>query len=114
MAGLAQGAGGLAQEGNGVGGRTRIINLAKTNMTEAELQAALEFLVAGGTAGTDDGHTIAGVSVLTESGIFTPGTTDAVQVAIQGTGAFTAGSNFGVGSTGVTSSLLADFNQNPM
>ena len=114
MAGLAQGAGGLAQEGNGAGGRTRIINLAKTNMTEAELQAALEFLAAGGTAGTDDGHTIAGVSVLTENGIFTSGTTDNVQVAIQGTGAFTAVSNFGIGSTGVTSSLLADFNQNPM
>ena len=114
MAGLAQGAGGLAQEGNGAGGRTRIINLAKTNMTEAELQAALEFLAAGGTAGTDDGHTIAGVSVLTENGIFTSGTTDAVQVAIQGTGAFTAGANFGIGSTGVTSALLADFNQNPM
>ena len=114
MAGIAQGAGGLAQEGNGAGPRTRIINLAKTNMTETELQAALEFLAAGGTAGTDDGHTIAGVSVLTESGIFTSGTTDAVQVAIQGTGAFTAGSNFGIGSTGITSSLLADFNQNPM
>jgi hypothetical protein len=50
-----------------------------------------------------------GVSCLTESGVFTPGTTDDVQVAIQGTGAFTAGSNFGVGATGVTSSLLADF-----
>ena len=109
MAGLSQGAGGLAQEGNGAGPRTRIIQLAKTNMTEAELQAALEYLAQGGTAGTDDGHTIAGVSVLTESGIFTSGTTDAVQVAIQGTGAFTAGANFGIGSTGVTSSLLADF-----
>ena len=114
MAGVSQGAGGLAQEGNGAGPRTRIIQLAKTNMTEAELQAALEYLAQGGTAGTDDGHTIAGVSVLTESGIFTSGTTDAVQVAIQGTGAFTAGANFGIGSTGVTSSLLADFNQNPM
>ena len=114
MAGLSQGAGGLAQEGNGAGPRTRIIQLAKTNMTEAELQAALEYLAQGGTAGTDDGHTIAGVSVLTESGIFTSGTTDAVQVAIQGTGAFTAGANFGIGSTGVTSSLLADFDQNPM
>ena len=114
MAGLTQGAGGLAQEGNGAGPRTRIINLAKSNMTEAELQAALEFLASGGTAGTDDAHTIAGVSVLTESGIFTSGTTDDVQVAIQGTGAFTAASNFGVGATGVTSTLLADFNQNPM
>ena len=114
MAGLAQGAGGLSQEGNGAGPRTRIINLAKSNMSQADLDAALEFLAAGGTSGTDDGHTIAGVSVLTESGIFTPGTTDDVQVAIQGTGAFTAGANFGVGTTGVTSSLLADFNQNPM
>ena len=114
MAGLAQGNGGLSQEGNGAGPRTRIINLAKSNMSQADLDAASEFLAAGGTAGTDDGHTIAGVSVLTESGIFTPGTTDDVQVAIQGTGAFTAGANFGVGSTGVTSSLLADFNQNPM
>ena len=109
MAGIAQGAGGISQEGNGAGPRTRIINLAKTNITQAELDAALEFLAAGGTAGTDDGHTIAGVSVLTESGIFTPGTTDDVQVAIQGTGAFTAASNFGIGSTGVTSTLLADF-----
>ena len=82
MAGLAQGAGGLAQEGNGAGGRTRIINLAKTNMTQAELQAALEFLAAGGTAGTDDGPPSAGVSVLTENGIFPSGTTDNVQVAI--------------------------------
>jgi len=113
MAGIAQGAGGISQEGNGAGPRTRIINLAKTNITQAELDAALEFLAAGGTAGTDDAHTIAGVSVLTESGIFTPGTTDDVQVAIQGTGAFTAASNFGTGSTGVTSTLLADFNQNP-
>ena len=50
---------------------------------------------------------------LTESGVFTSGTTDAVQVALQGTGAFTAASDFGTGSTGVTSSLLADFDQNP-
>ena len=114
MAGIAQGAGGISQEGNGAGPRTRIINLAKTNITQAELDAALEFLAAGGTPGTDDGHTIAGVSVLTDSGIFIAGTTDNVQVAIQGTGAFTAGANFGVGTTGVTSSLLADFNQNPM
>lgn len=101
----------VARNGNGLGPRTRIINLAKTNMTEAELDAALTFLAAGGTAGTDDAHTIAGVSCLTESGVFTSGTTDDVQVAIQGTGAFTAASDFGIGSTGVTSSLLADFDQ---
>ena len=95
--------------GNGIAGRTRIINLAKTNMTQAELEAALDYLAAGDVAGTNDAHTIVGVQPLTESGVFTSGVTDNVQVAIQGTGAFTAASDFGVGSTGVTSSLLAEF-----
>ena len=80
-------------------------------MTQDELDAALRYLAAGDVAGTNDAHTVAGVSCLTESGVFTPGTTDDVQVAIQGTGAFTAGSNFGIGSTGITSSLLADFDK---
>ncbi len=111
MAGQAQGAGGLAGTSNGLGPRTRIINLAKSNMTATELKAAIDYLTTGdGTDNTTDGpHSIAGVAPLTESGIFTSGTTDNVQVAIQGTSAFTAGSNFGTGSTGVTSSLLADF-----
>jgi hypothetical protein len=101
----------IAKAGNGLGGRTRIINLAKSNMTQAELDAAILYLSQGETSGTDDAHTVAGVSVLTESGVFTPGVTDAVQVAIQGTGVCTVGSNFGVGSTGITASLIAEFNQ---
>ena len=95
--------------GQGIAGRTRIINLNKSNMTQAELDAAILYLQTGETSGTDDAHTVVGVSCLTESGIFTPGTTDDVQVAIQGTGVCTVGSNFGVGSTGVTSSLIAEF-----
>jgi hypothetical protein len=95
--------------GQGIAGRTRIINLAKTNMTQDELDAAILYLQTGETSGTDDAHTVVGVSCLTESGVFTTGVTDAVQVAIQGTGVCTVGANFGVGSTGVTASLLADF-----
>lgn len=98
-----------AKSGNGIAGRTRIINLAKTNMTQAELDAAIAYLQSGEVSGTDDAHTVVGISCLTESGVFTPGTTDDVQVAVQGTGVLTVGSNFGVGSTGVTASLLADF-----
>jgi hypothetical protein len=94
--------------GQGIAGRTRIINLANTDMTQAELDAVLLFLTRGGVAGTNDAHTVVGVSCLTESGVFTPGTTDAVQVAIQGTGAFTAAADFG-GVTNTTSSMLADF-----
>jgi hypothetical protein len=114
MADLTNNAKGTA--GNGLGPRTRIINLNKSNMTQAELDAALLFLAAGdGTDNTTDGpHGIAGVSVLTESGVFTTGVTDDVQVAIQGSSAFTAAANFGIGSTGVTSSLLADFDQIPV
>ena len=97
-----------AKAGQGIAGRTRIINLANSDMTQAELDAALLFLQRGGVAGTNDAHTIVGVSCLTESGVFTPGTTDAVQVAIQGTGAFTAAADFG-GVTDTTSSLIAEF-----
>ncbi len=98
----------VAKAGNGIAGRTRIINLANTNMTQTELNAAIRFLQTGGVAGTNDAHTVVGVSVLTESGVFTSGTTDNVQVAIQGTGAFTAAADFG-GVTDTTSSLIADF-----
>ena len=83
-------------------------------MTEAELKAALRYLAAGDVAGTNDAHTIAGVAPLTESGIFLGGTTDAVQVAIQGTGVATMASNFGTGSTGITATLIADFIDAPI
>ena len=100
----------IAKAGNGVGPRTRIINLNKSNMTQAELDAAILYLSAGDVAGTNDAHTVAGVSVLTESGVFTSGTTDAVQVAIQGTGVATMAADFGIGSTGVTATLIAEYN----
>lgn len=109
MAGIGFGTNYDAFAGNGLGPQTRIIGLAKTNMTQAELDAAIQYLQTTDVAGTNDSHTIAGISVLTESGVFTSGTTDAVQVAIQGTGAFTAASDFGTGSTGVTSTLIASF-----
>jgi hypothetical protein len=98
-----------AVAGNGLGPRTRIINAAKTNMTQAELDALVLYITAGDVAGTNDAHTITGISVLTESGVFTTGTTDAVQIAIQGTGVATMASNFGTGSTGITTTLIAEF-----
>lgn len=99
-----------AKAGNGMAGRTRIISLSKTNMTQTELDEVIQDLQQGGTAGTDDAVTIAGISVLTESGVFTSGTTDAVQVAVQGSGALTAGANY-LGNTGITMAIIADFNQ---
>tara|TARA_B110000503_G_scaffold95280_1_gene143446 strand:+ start:81 stop:410 length:330 start_codon:yes stop_codon:yes gene_type:complete len=99
----------IAKAGNGLGPRTRIINAAKANMTQTELDALVLYLTAGDVAGTNDAHTITGISVLTESGVFTTGTTDAVQIAIQGTGVATMASNFGTGSTGITTTLIAEF-----
>jgi len=98
-----------AKSGNGIAGRTRIINLAKSNLTQAELDAAIAYIQLGETSGTQDAHTVVGVSCLTESGVFTPGTTDDVQIAVQGTGVLTVGADFGIGATGVTASLLAEF-----
>ena len=98
-----------AVAGNGVGPRTRIINLAKSNMTQTELDAALTYLAAGDVSGTNDAHTVVAVQPLTESGVFTSGTTDNVQVSIQGTGVATMASNFGTGSTGITTTLIAEF-----
>ena len=98
-----------AVNGQGIAGRTRIINLAKNNMTQAELEAALRYIAAGDVSGTNDAHTIVGVQPLTESGVFTTGVTDAVQVAIQGTGVATMAADFGIGSTGITATLIAEF-----
>jgi hypothetical protein len=115
MAGIGFGAQGSTYKtgaGNGLGPRTRIISLSKTNMTQTELDNVIRALQTGGTAGTDDAVSIAGISVLTESGVFTSGTTDAVQVAVQGTGVLTADTDY-LGVTGVTMAVIADFNQNP-
>ena len=98
-----------AKAGNGLGPRTRIINAAKTNMTQVELDALVLYITAGDVAGTNDAHTITGISVLTEAGVFTGGTTDAVQIAIQGTGVLTVAANFGTGNTGITTTLIAEF-----
>jgi len=98
-----------AKAGNGLGPRTRIINAAKTNMTQEEFDALVLYVSAGDVAGTNDAHTITGISVLTESGVFTGGTTDDVQIAIQGTGVLTAAADFGIGTTGITTTLIAEF-----
>ena len=100
-----------AKAGNGLGPRTRILTLSKTNMTQAELDDVILALQAGGTAGTNDAVTIAGISVLTESGVFTTGVTDVVQVAVQGSGTLTAAADYR-GVTGVTMAVVADFNDN--
>lgn len=87
---------------NGLGPRTRIISLSKTNITQAELDDVTRLIAAGGTAGTDDAASIAGITA------FEAGVTDVVHVAVQGTGVLTAGADYR-GVTGVTMAVVADF-----
>ena len=102
MAGATKVNGINVEAGNGLGPQTRIISLAKTAITTtaiADLNSVVEAMTAGGTAGTDDAVTIAGVA-------FT--SADVAHVAVQGTGALTAGSNYR-GVSGVTMAIVATF-----
>jgi|TARA_A200000159_G_scaffold152726_1_gene163942 hypothetical protein len=82
---------------NGIAGLTRVIKLAKSSITDAEIQAALDYIQAGDVSGTNDANTVVGLD---------KNTNDAF-VVVQGTGVMTAGSNYGTGSTGVTMSIEA-------
>ena len=82
---------------NGIAGLTRVIKLAKSSISDAEIQAALDYIQAGDVSGTNDANTVVGLD---------KNTNDAF-VVVQGTGVMTAGSNYGVGSTGVTMSIEA-------
>lgn len=92
--------------GNGLGGRTRIISLSKTDISQAEMDAVIQALTFGGVSGTDDAVSVAGIST------FVAGTTDVVHVAVQGTGVLTPAASY-LGVTGVTMALVATFDQNP-
>ena len=82
---------------NGIAGLTRVIKLAKSSISDAEIQAALDYIQAGDVSGTDDANTVVGLDTNTNDAF----------VVVQGTGVMTAGSNYGVGSTGVTMSIEA-------
>ena len=65
--------------GNGLGSKTDIVKIAKTNITEAELKTVLEDM-------QFDGFAVAGVGTA-DGSAFVGGTTDVVFVALQGAGA---------------------------
>jgi hypothetical protein len=89
----------------GLGGRTLIVKIAKTNLTSSELTTILTSMAQGGTHdnGTSDPFTIAGVATANGTA-FQSGVTDEVFVALQGTGTFSANSSdaYGVGSAATT------------
>lgn len=82
------------------GKEVALTKLAKSNMTQAELDAAISFI--GLTA------TIVGIGDDTTGG-FDAGSSDGVHILSEGA-APAAGSDFGVGSTGITATVVAYFN----
>lgn len=77
--------------GNGLGPVTRVVTLSKSNISNTEARAAI-------TTAENEGNTVAGVIM----------ETNVVTVLLQGAG-ITAGANYGVGSTGVTSAVTLTF-----
>jgi hypothetical protein len=90
---------GSTQAFSAVGRQIALVSLSKTNITQAELDAAITFiqLTASVTA----------IGVDSSDGVFAGGTTDVVHVITEGP-APAAGSNFG-GVTGVTAAVVAYF-----
>ena len=84
---------------NAHGKALAITKLAKTNMTQAELDAAIRFI--------QQTATVVGIADDTTGG-FNTGVSDAVHVLSEGV-APAAESNFGVGTTGITTTVVAYF-----
>lgn len=97
---------------NGLGPRTIIVKLAGTNLTDANLNSVIGYLTtAHGVNGAgDSAFTVAGTGTA-DGSAFESGVTDTVYLALQGTGAFTAG-DADMGIAGLTVSVEAVFDQN--
>lgn len=88
--------------GNGLGSKTDIVKIAKTNITESELQTILDDM-------QFDGFNVSAVGTADNSA-FVSGTTDVIFVALQGAGAdYTAESSNAHGVTGAVTTVEAIF-----
>ena len=97
----------LATTSNGIGSKTDIVNIAKTNMTTAELKKILDDM-------QFDGYTVAGVTsdggIAAADNSFVSGESDVVVVALQGAGAdYSAEGTNAHGVTGAVTTVLAVF-----
>lgn len=96
---------------NGLNGRTLILKLAGSNLTDANLTTVIEYLTTshGSNGSGDSAFTIAGLGTA-DGSAFVSGETDTVYLAIQGTGDVTVGTADG-GIAGLTITTEAVFVQ---
>jgi len=90
-------------------GRTLIVSVSKTDITDDELNTVINFMtISKGANGTgDSAFTVAGLGTA-DGSPFVAGTTDVVYLRLQGTGTITAGPDF-AGVTGATVAVICVF-----
>ena len=96
---------------NGLGPRTLIVSISKTNITDTELNTIINCMTTShGSAGTgDSAFVVAGLGTA-DGSAFVSGTTDTVYLALQGTGDFTDATVEALSGT-PTATILATFDQ---
>jgi len=105
----------VAKHGNGLGPRTVVVSIAKTDISQSELNTMVAALATGGVFSgvTNDAFTIAGISASSDAGAtwgaFEAGTSDIVAIALQGTGTINADSTNALGVTGAALTIAGDF-----
>lgn len=88
-------------------GRELIIKIAKTNMTDAELNTIIRAISSTGGSGAD-AFTVAAIGTA-DGTAFVSGTTDVVFLRAQGTGTYTADGSDAHGVTGAVTTIEAVF-----
>ena len=100
---------------NGLGPRTIIVSISKTDITDAELNTIINYMTSSQGSGTpstgDSAFVVAGLGTATGAA-FVAGTTDVVYVALQGTGTYTVDASDAHGVTGAATALVCVFDQN--
>jgi hypothetical protein len=103
---------------NGLGVRTLIVKIAKTNLTDTELNTIINYMTTnhGVNGAGDSAFVVAGLSgdqtVDENTNVFVSGTTDVVYLALQGTGNYTVDASDAHGVTGAVTTIEAIFDQN--
>lgn len=88
-------------------GRELIVKVAKTDMTDAELETIIRAMTTTGGSGAD-AFTVGGFGTA-DGSAFVSGTTDVVFLRLQGTGTYTADSSDAHGVTGAVTTIEAVF-----
>jgi hypothetical protein len=108
---------------NGLGPRTVIVKIAKTNLTNDELNTIINAITSSQGSGDprtgDSAFVVAGLSSdqsvttagITQTNQFVSGTSDVVFLALQGTGVITADGSDAYGVSGAVTTVEAVFDQ---